>query len=205
MKKITLAVITIATLAAASTAFAADEGFYLLGGVGQTTSSNNKSSLDNALTSAGGLGFSSSITKPTVYNFQAGYQLNKNLAFEGGYIGSDDSKYSASGGNLPGALTATGKIDGWNLVAVGIAPLSEQFSLLGKLGFAAIHSSATATFVGNSASTSGTKTDLTYGVGAQYNFSSAVFARLNLDSYNVGDSTSASRSTVWSVNVGYKF
>jgi len=205
MKKITLAVIAIASVAATSTVFAADEGWYMLGGVGQTTSSNDKSTLDSTLTSIGAHGFSSSLNKPTVYNLQAGYQLNKNLAFEGGYIGSTNENYSANGGNLSGAVTATAKVDGWNLVAVGILPLSDQFSLLGKLGVASIHDSITLAGQGGSISVSGTKTDLTYGVGAQFNFTSATFARFDLDSYNIGDSTSASRSTVWTVNVGYKF
>lgn len=43
MKKIALAVLSIAGLAGATTTFAADEGWYVLGGVGQTTGNGDQS------------------------------------------------------------------------------------------------------------------------------------------------------------------
>lgn len=186
-------------------ACAADEGFYVLGGVGQLTGNNDKATLDSALISVGGVGFSSSLKKPTVYKLQAGYQINRNLAVEGGYIGSSNETYTATGGNLVGAVTATGKISGWNLTAVGILPVAEKFSLLGKLGVAGIKTSVSVTGPGGTVAVGGSRTDLTYGIGAQYYFTDAFFARLDLDSYKTGSSTSATRSTVWMVDVGYKF
>ncbi len=186
-------------------ALAADEGFYVLGGVGQVTGNNDKAVLDSALVSVGGVGFSSSLKKPTVYKLQAGYQINKNLAVEGGYIGSSNETYSASGGNLAGPVAASGKISGWNLTAVGILPVASKFSLLGKLGVAGIKTSVNVRGPGGTAAVGGSKTDLSYGIGAQYDFTDACFARLDLDSYKTGSSTSSSRSTVWMIDVGYKF
>jgi len=206
MKKVLTGLCVAATMATVSgAALAADSGFYLLGAVGQTTSDNNKADLDSALTSVGAVGFSSSYSKPTVYKLQVGYQINENFAAEGGYVGSNNATYTASGGNLAGPISASASVSGWNLTAVGILPIANQFSLLGKLGVADIRSGGSVTGPGGTASASGSKTDLTYGLGAQYNFTNAVFGRFELDSYKTGSSTSSSRSTVWTVGVGYKF
>jgi OOP family OmpA-OmpF porin len=206
MKKISLAIMAIASLAGTTTAFASGDGWYLFGAVGQTTGSGVKPMLDYQLTSAGKNGFSSSMSTPTVYNLDVGYQINKNLAFEGGFIGSSNETYGASGGNLAGSATASARINGWAFVAVGMLPLANQFSLLGKLGVADIQVTAAVTGLGSSYNyISGIKTDITYGVGAKYDFNNAVSMRLDLDSYNVGSSFSSSRCSVWTVGVGYKY
>ena len=190
-----------------SAVLAADSGFYILGGAGQDTSSNSSDQtlLNNALTSAGGTGFTSTMNQPTVSNLMAGYKINKNFAVEGGYIRSANETYTAAGGNLAGPVNATAKVDGWDLTAVGIWPVVDQFSLLGKLGVADAHISGSVSGPGGSVSASGSKTDFTYGIGAQYDFTSAVFGRLDFDSYNIGNSTYSSRTTVWTVNIGYMF
>jgi OOP family OmpA-OmpF porin len=206
MKKITVAAIAITGLLGASPAFAGDQGWYLLGGVGQATGGDSgQSSVDNAVASAGGPGFSSSMDTPTLYKLQAGYQLDRNWAVEGGYIGSNNENYTAAGGNLPGLVSSSASVSGWNLAGVGILPLADKFSLLGKLGIAAMQESATAQGAGFYASTTGSKTDVTYGIGVKYDFTNAVFVRADLDSYNIGNSNYSSRSTVGMIDIGYQF
>jgi OOP family OmpA-OmpF porin len=206
MKKITFAVMTIAGLASAVPAFAADPGWYLVGGIGETTGgSGGQSAVDNALTSAGAGSFSSSLDTPSLYKLEGGYQFDKNWALEGGYLGSSHTNYSASGGNLSAAANASASFGGWNLTGVGILPLGSGFSLLGKLGVANMQESATASGGGYSASTGGSKNDLTYGIGVKYDFGNGVFARADLDSYNIGNSNASSRSTVGMIDIGYKF
>ncbi len=206
MKKITLAAVVIASLVGSSASFAGGTGWYALGSVGQTTSNNSdKAQLDSVITGLGGVGFSSSLSTPTAYRLQAGYQVNDNFAVEGGYLGLTNSSYSASGGNIIGSITASGKADGWNLTAVGIVPVAEQFSLLGKLGAANISTTATVTAGGASLSTSGSKTDLTYGIGAKYDINKAVFARFDLDNFKGGANGSYSRKTIWTFGLGYNF
>ena len=205
MKKITLAVMAVAGLAGASTAFAGDQGWYVFGAVGQTFNDNGKSDLDSDLSSLGAKGFSSSINKPTVYNLDVGYQLNKNLAFEGGYLGSNNETYTASGGNLAGPLSASADVSGWDVAAVGILPIANQFSLLGKVGVADIRESATLIGPGGAVSLIGSKTDITYGIGAKYDFTEAIAGRIDLDRYSVGSSSSYSHTNVWTVGVAYKF
>lgn len=206
MKKFTLAVVAFAGLAGAATASAADQGLYLLGGIGQVVGGDGgQSAVDNSLTSAGASGFSSNMNTPTLYKLQAGYQLNKNWAVEGGYLGSNNASYSASGGNLPGTVTSSASVSGWNFTGVGIVPLADKFSILGKVGVADMQESSNAQGNGISASTNGSKTGLTYGIGVKYDFTNAVFVRADLDSYDIGNSNSSSRSTVGMIDVGYKF
>jgi hypothetical protein len=194
----------VASLACASTSFAGDDGWYVMGAIGETTSNHGKSIRDNTLASIGRTGFSSSFNKPAVYNLDVGYQVNKNFAVEGGYIGSNSATYSASGGNLARPVNASTKISGWTVAAVGILPLTDQFSLLGKWGLAGIKESATVTGLGVPTSTNGTITDVTYGIGAKYDFTHAVFGRLDIDSYKIGNAASSNRGFVWMVGVGYR-
>lgn len=161
--------------------------------------------MDSIVTAAGGVGYTSSYSKHTFCKLQAGYQINKNFAAEGGYLGSTNSTYSAAGGNLGAGLSASGSISGWNLTAVGILPVSNQFSLLGKLGVADIRTSATVSGGGLVVGASGSKSDLTYGIGAKYDFTNAIFARFDIDSYKAGAAGSYSRNNVWALGVGYKF
>ena len=205
MNRTLIAAMAVVGMANASIALADDVGLYVLGGIGQTTGSNDQSNLDNALRSVGAVGFGSTLSKPTVYKLQLGYQINQNFAVEGGYLGSSNENYTASGGNLAGPISASGSVKGWNLTGVGILPLVNNFSLLGKLGFASIKESVTVVGPGGAAAGSGNKTDLTYGIGAKYDFTSNIFARFDVDSYNVGNSASSSRSTVWMFDIGYKF
>jgi opacity protein-like surface antigen len=99
-------------------------------------------------------------------------------------------------------------LSGWNLDAVGILPVADQFSLLGKLGFAGLRTSGT--LVGGAAGNvvvpgSATKTALTYGIGAKYDFTKSIFGRFDIDSYQTGNPVASSRSTVWMFDVGYNF
>jgi len=206
MKNLALAVMAIANLAGATTAFASDNGWYLFGAVGKITGSAIKQLVDYELTYAGKNGFSSNLSTPTVYNLNVGYQINKNFAVEAGYIGSTSVTYSASGGNLAGPVTASAMISGGTAAAVGMLPLAEQFSLLGKVGVAYILTTAGITGLPGSSYLSGLRNDITCGVGVKYEYSDAVSIRLNLDSYNIGSSYfSPSRSNVWTVGVGHKF
>lgn len=205
MKSITLVIMAIASLIGATTAFASDNGWYLFGAVGQTTGSPITQLLDHELTYVGKNGFSSRLSTPTIYNLYVGYQINQNVALEGGYIGSTNVTYAASGGNLAGPVTASARINGGTVAAVGMLPLAKQFSLLGKVGVAYMQVTATVTGLAGTPSVSGITTDITYGVGAKYDYSNAVSMRLNLDNLNIGSSSFSGRRNVWTVGVGYKF
>lgn len=183
MKKIA-AVVLLSTVVA-SPVFAAEEGFYAGFNVGRTTSNLSVVGVATA-------------NKATVAGILAGYQYNKNLAVEVEYTGV--GKVSA-----PGALT--GKSDALSLSAVGIMPMSDAFSVYGKLGLA--RTTTTATSI-PAAVTGKTRTGLTYGLGLQYNVTPAVGIRAGYDRYDaevtgagvIGGKFSNNK---WSVGAVFKF
>ena len=205
MKKITIVLMAIAGLIGASTAFAGSNGWYVWGAAGQPTNYDDKKETDRALTSGGSTGFFSSYSKPTVYKLQIGNQLNEYFAVEGGYNGSNNATYTATGGNLARPISVSSDVSGWNLTAVGILPIAKQFSLLGKLGVADMRTSGTVVESGAIVSASGSKTEPTFGLAVKYDSTNNIFLRFDLDSYRTGSSTSSSRFTVWTIGVGRKF
>jgi hypothetical protein len=206
MKNIVAAAAVIAGLMGASTAFAGEDGVYVLAGIGKPTAGDGgRSTIDGLVTAAGGAGFSSSMSTPTAYKLQIGFQLDENLALEGGYIGSQTVNYVATGGNLTGTVSSTSRISGWNLTGIGALPLGRGFSLLGKLGFANMQELAAAKATGFTDFTSGSKLDLTYGIGAKLDLAQGFFVRLDVDRYDLGSANASSRSTVAMLDLGYKF
>ena len=206
LKKSFAVLVATAVIVGASPALADDSsGLYALVGVGQALDDNSKSQLDSSVVRAGGFGFGSTYSQPTAFKFGLGYQVNKNFAFEGSYGNTTNASYSAIGGNILGSLTATANYPVINVNAVGILPVADQFSLLGKLGFASSKLSGSAAGGGRVVVINGTKSDFTYGLGAKYDFTKSVFLRADVDSYNVGDSSSSKRYNVWMIDIGFKF
>ena len=113
-----------------------------------------------------------------------GYQFNKNIAIEFGYI--DLGK--VAGGS------ATGKAS--DVVGVGSIPLADKFSVYGKLGF------AWSEVKGFGQNESGL--ELTYGLGASYDFSPTVAFRGEWQKYpDAGDG--ATDIDVLSIGVIFRF
>ena len=98
----------------------------------------------------------------TAFKLYAGYKFHPNVAVEGGWAQLFDK-----GGSEVTSLEA---------VAVGILPLAPQFSLLGKLGFASVDVDTPAG--------GDTKTELTYGIGAQYDVTPMIGARVQWQRYD---------------------
>ncbi|HXM83844.1 MAG TPA: outer membrane beta-barrel protein [Burkholderiales bacterium] len=124
---------------------------YIGGGIGQ-------SKAKDGCTGVGGAGISCD-DKDTAWKILGGYQVNRNFAAELGY--TDLGKVKASG---PGG-SAEIKSNAWDLTAIGAFPLANQFSIFGRLGFYRAETKL-------SGAGSGKKdtTDLTYGLGVQYDF-----------------------------------
>lgn len=192
-----------------ASAFAGD--VYILGSVGQASTKINKSGMDNALIDAGVTGLSSSTKETdTAYKLQLGYQFNQYFAVEGGYVNMGEGKYSA---NFNGGVgKATWKVDGWNIDAVGILPVSDKFALFGKLGTFAAHTKVDASATGPGGSASGSDSannwSTHYGIGASYAFTKSVGLRVEYERFDkVGKDNSTGKSDVdlWSVGVAYKF
>lgn len=168
--------------AVASSAFAAGEGFYVGGTLGN-----------------GKLGMTSntplSKTSDFVYGGLFGYQYNQNLAVEAQFTGI---------GKITAVNGSTAKGDAFSLAAVGTLPISRDFELLGKLGFA-----STKTTTSGFTSQGASRTGLTYGIGAQYGVSQNVALRFGWDSYPAAVSNAGAKSNgnanVISVGAVFKF
>jgi opacity protein-like surface antigen len=113
----------------------------------------------------------------TGFKFLGGYQFHKNIAAELGY----------------GMLIDKNSVEVTTIeaVAVGIFPLTPNFSILGKLGFANVD---VETPVGSE-----DKTELTYGVGVQWDFTRNLGVRGTWQAYNADpdDVSYISVGVVW--------
>jgi len=163
-----------------------------------------QSKANDACTGAVAAGFTCDDTDTATRIF-GGYRVNKNFAVEIGY--ADLGKSTASGIVLGIPTSAEWKATAWDFVAVGILPINQQFSVLGKFGFTSWSLDATITATGIGAGTeSPTGTDTTYGVGVQYDFNNQFGLRAEWQNYsNIGDENTTGQSDVEVMGVSALF
>jgi OOP family OmpA-OmpF porin len=187
MKKIAIAALL--SVVVAAPAFAADEGFYAGVTLGQART-----------TAPSGVALSKSTD--TVGGILGGYQFTKNWGAEAFYTGAGKWNGVSTGGAV-----GNGKADAWGLNAVGTLPLSNAFSLYGKLGYASTKSTASSAPAGLTGATRGAAT---YGLGGTYNVSPAVGIRFGWDRYGAAISNNLGakqnyNSDVYSLGAVVKF
>ena len=195
LKKTTIAALLAASGLVASSAVmaqgkAADMGWYAGVSLGQSSASD-------ACTGISGPGVSCD-DKDTAFKIFGGYQVNRNFGVELGY--TDLGKASASGGGVNASIESTA----FELVGVGSFPINNQFSVYGKLGF---YHAETKLKSNIGVSDSETNTDLTYGLGVQYNFTGNLGVRGEWQRYSSvgGGDIGDSDVDVLSVGLVYKF
>jgi OmpA-OmpF porin, OOP family len=116
----------------------------------------------------------------TGFKVFGGYSFNQNFAIEATYFDLGE----ASGSFGVGENFDVG-ISGFGVSAVGVLPLSDMFSLFGKVGYASYDIDAHVEIVGvGSGSASDSQSDLTYGAGAALGFGQFE-ARLEFEAINV--------------------
>lgn len=134
--------------------------------------------------------------KDTAVNLYTGSFFHPNFGLELGY--TNFGKIERAGGNT--------KAEGINLSLVGRAPISPQFNLLGKLGTTygwTDVSSAPGTGI---ASGSETGFGVSYGLGAEYVFSSQLSAVLQYDEHKLKFSgTGRDRVSATTAGLRYRF
>jgi OOP family OmpA-OmpF porin len=128
------------------------------------------------------------LSSTTAIGVLGGYDFNKNFAAELAYTDFGSKSY-------PGFSVKSSAV---SLSGVGSYPINEQFSVFAKLGVASTSMSAT-----GSPTTS--KSDLTYGVGAQLNVNKQIGIRLGYDVYKVSDGVVNRNENVWGVGAVFKF
>ena len=175
MKKITVALIGLATLA--TTNVYADEGLAFGASLG----------LVNIKDSEPGFDFDASDTGAKLF---ATYTASSYLGIEAGYIdfGSPDDIVAG----LPGEIDASG----WNLYGVGNLPLSDGVDLFAKAGI--VSWEADSIIDGVLVDTSDGN-DLALGLGARWNASSPFGLRAEIDWFDIDEADS-----VWMASVGFE-
>jgi OOP family OmpA-OmpF porin len=186
--KAQLAILSLAA-ALASPAVAQDTGFYAGLSLGQSTA-------DDACTGVSGPGVSCD-DKDTAWKILGGYQFNRHFAVELGY--TDLGEVSASG---PGG-SASIESSAFELVAVGMMPIVDKFSIYGKLGMYRGETDASAPGV----SISESNTDLTFGIGVRYDFIRNLGVRAEWQKYTDvgGGEIGEADVDVISVGIVYRF
>lgn len=150
--------------AAFASSAAAQGAFYVGGGFGQ-------SKAKDWCANAGGI---SCDDRDTAWKAFGGYQFNRNFAAELGYTNLGEFKASAGG------LTDNAKADAWELSALAAWPFMNQFAVYGRLGAYRANVKEETNFVGNFEHTN---SDLTYGLGGQYDFTRNLGLRLEWQRY----------------------
>lgn len=189
MKKMLFATILGAALVVPFSAQAA--GGYVGGSFGQSTYD-----LDDA-----GLIATSRDEKDNAWKLYGGFEFNQNWGVEVGYanLGELRNVYNVSGTSV----SLTGKAHSVYVAGTGTLPLNDQFSVFGKLGLAANHTSATGRAGNFALSDSGNKIGALIGVGAAYNVTKNVAVTLEYE--NFGKVADDAKAQMWSLGARYKF
>jgi OOP family OmpA-OmpF porin len=145
-------------------------------------------------------------SKDTKASLFLGYSFNRHFAIEAAYVNLGE----ASDSGLVGGVATTVRTETrlLELVGVGLLPIAESFALYVKAGLFRYDSDGTATGALTAASTD-RGTDITVGVGAQYEFARDLAARVEWQRYfDVGSGIAGvpkSDATVLRVGARYKF
>ncbi len=113
----------------------------------------------------------------TEYGLLGGYSFNQNFAGEVAYTNFGSKDYS-------GLLTV--KSNGFSVSGVGSYPFNDMFSVFAKIGLASTELKASGAVGGSE-----NNTDLTWGIGGQFNINRQIGIRLGYDLYKVGENVTA--------------
>ena len=171
-----------AILASPSVLLAQDTPFYIGGFVGQAKNNGICSVLINA-------GATRCDDSATAWKGLAGYQLNRNFSAEGGYGQIGKVNVTGPGGNAE----ITGRA--WEAVGIGAYPVSDVFSIFGKLGYFKARFKLNTVGITTKESTS----DFTWGFGGRYDFSKQFAMRAEYQHYEGLD------ANVYGITAIFKF
>ena len=195
MNKILIA----AAIAGAFIATPASAQWYIGGGVGSSSIRGADGTIA-PLTLSGGDSSKSSVK---VYG---GYQITPNWGIEAQYsdLGNRDLAVRDAAGTLRG--TGSLKTSQYSVAGTGTLPLSNNFSLFGKLGLSINHGEVSS----NGSSMSGGKVSPMIGVGVAYNFTPQLSARFEYEDFGKfsndgGASGTAIRGDNFGISLKYAF
>lgn len=136
--------------------------------------------------------------KDTGWKIFGGYMFNRHFGVELAYVNLGEVSYS---GTFGGAPVTGGKVEvtGFNIAALGSYPISEQFSVFGKLGLFMWDAEASDTTGGVPFSDTADGTDISLGIGISYNFTRNLALRAEYEMFkpDVADANLLSIGAVW--------
>lgn len=190
-----LGLIALAVLGTVSSswAIAQDEttGPYIGGNVGRTRADFDNGSINRTLAGQGlTVQSTTEDNSGTGYKLFGGYQLNRNFAVEGGYFDLGKSSYTFNTTPV-GTFNGQTRVRGLNLDLVGMLPVTDRFSVLGRIGAAYAQSrasfSSTGAVAANTTNPRRNDTNLKVGLGMQYAITEALAVRAELERYRIND------------------
>ena len=161
-----------------------------------------KSDIDSEITD--GLITSGSVDgKDTGFKVFGGYMFNRHFGVEGAYVNLGEVSYS---GDFFGLPVTGGKVEvsGFNVAALGSYPITEQFSVFGKIGLFIWEVEASDTTGGVPFSAKEDGTDISFGVGLGYNFTRNLGVRLEWERFKV-EAVSKADADLISLGVVWRF
>jgi OOP family OmpA-OmpF porin len=184
-------------------------GWYIGGSLGSTRANFNNDAINNQFVANGfAINSTSTNNRSTGGKLFSGYQFTPNFALEGGYF--DLGRFNYSGVTTGGTYNGDTRARGLNLDLVGTLPLSDRFSVLGRVGAAYAQTRdnfASSGFVpANTFNRSRNDTNVKFGVGLQYAITEALSLRAELERYRINDPI-RNRSNVDMASIGlvYRF
>jgi OOP family OmpA-OmpF porin len=136
--------------------------------------------------------------KDTAFKVFGGYMFNRHFGVEGAYVNLGEASYS---GDFFGLPVTGGKVEvsGFNVAALGSYPITEQFSVFGKIGLFIWESEASDTTGGLPFSNQADGTDISFGLGVGYNFTRNLGVRAEWERFKLDDvdATLISLGVVW--------
>lgn len=108
-------------------------------------------------------------SKDNAFKVFGGYMFNRHFGVEGAYVDLGEVSYSGSFGS---AAVNGGKVEttGFNVAALGSYPVTEAFSVFGKIGLFIWEAEASDTTGGVPFSQKTDGTDISFGLGLNYQF-----------------------------------
>lgn len=168
----------------------AKSAWYIGAGLGQSRTSIDeqrltRSLLDNGATTV----MFNKDERDLGYKLYLGKQLNENFALEGGYFNLGKSSFSALGN--PGTLNGEVGFQGVNLDLLGRVNFTDRFSFIGNIGMhyteAKAHFSGNRLYAVTNPNPSERKLNGKYGLGLEYQMTSALSVRGQVERFRVND------------------
>jgi OOP family OmpA-OmpF porin len=207
---------TLGLLAAAALAgppsLAQESGWYGGASIGRSAATIDNDRITGGLASQG-LATTSIDDRDTDsgYKLLGGYQVNRHFGLEGSWFDLGKMGYSANT-SPPGTLNGDVRVQGLGLDLVGTLPISERFSLLGRVGAAYARTRGTFSSTGAvrmpyaGTGTSERQAGVKFGAGAAWRFSDAWELRAEAERLRLNDSVgNRGHIDLMSLGVVYRF